>query len=150
MSTVMSEQPIVEVKPGQVLGELNAVEAKHAPSVLYAQGDLLGEGLRVSVVGSRNPSEAGIRRTRVFCKTLLGHHITVVCGLADGIDSIAHQTAIDHGGTIPRVGPRSALNTSAPAPTRSPRTLRPHDRRPPGTHQPGQCRAVSRSRDPQN
>lgn len=100
MSTSLSERPVVEVKPVDVLGELNAVEAKHAPKCLFAQGELslLNEGLRVSVVGSRKPSEAGVRRARVFCKALVGHEITIVSGLADGIDTIAHETAISNGG----------------------------------------------------
>ena len=86
--------------PERMLGPLNDVEQKNAPKELFICGDadLLREGVRVSVVGSRKPSDAGVRRARVFCKALVGHDITVVSGLAEGIDTIAHETAISAGG----------------------------------------------------
>lgn len=59
---------------------------------------LLTQGHRVSVVGSRKVSDAGIRRARVIVKELVDNGITVVSGLADGVDAIAHATAIECGG----------------------------------------------------
>ena len=120
MATVISDKPMLEVDPADALGELNPVEAKNAPKTLYAQGDLslLSEGLRVSVVGSRKPTEAGVRRARVFCKALAGHSIIVVSGLADGIDAVAHRTAIDQGGrTIAVLG--TPLDKCYPAKNRT-------------------------------
>lgn len=119
MSEATSSSSVVEFRPAEVLGELNAVEVKHAPSTLYMEGDssLLSDGLRVSVVGSRKPSEAGVRRARVFCKALVGHDITIVSGLAEGIDSIAHETAIGAGGkTIAVLG--TPLDVCYPAKNR--------------------------------
>lgn len=78
----------------------NEVEQKHLPKELFTVGDvsLLTAGKRVSVVGTRRPSEDGARRAKVVATTLVQNGITVVSGLADGIDAIAHRTAIDCGG----------------------------------------------------
>ena len=49
------------VSPQDLLGPLNEVEQKNAPKTLYASGDtgILGEGARVSIVGSRKASPEG-------------------------------------------------------------------------------------------
>lgn len=76
------------------------IEKKYAPQNLFVEGDhsLLYSGLRVSIVGSRKPSEQGIADARCLAKTLVNHGAIVVSGLAEGIDTIAHQTAIEAGG----------------------------------------------------
>lgn len=86
--------------PRTLLWALNDIEEKHIPDHLYTIGDtsLLTRQRRVSVVGTRKPSDVGIRRTKVLVKELIQHNIIVVSGLADGIDTIAHQTAIECGG----------------------------------------------------
>lgn len=83
-----------------LLRPLNDWERKHAPKTIWTEGDetLLRDGLRVSVVGSRKASPAGIARANVFCKALVKRGITVVSGLAEGIDSVAHTTAIEENG----------------------------------------------------
>lgn len=80
----------------QVLKALNDWEKKHAPQTLYAEGDLalLSRGLRVSVVGSRKPTPAGLARAESFARALAERAITVVSGLAEGIDTAAHKAAI--------------------------------------------------------
>ena len=93
--------------PEDLLGQLNDVERKNAPKLLYLAGDprLLSEGGRVSVVGSRNVSAAGIKRARALTQALVAHDIIVVSGLARGVDSVAHETAIACGGrTVAVVG----------------------------------------------
>jgi len=86
--------------PEELLGSLNDVETKNAPDRLFVAGDaeLLRSGRRVSVVGSRKVSEAGIRRTRKLVKKLVDQHIIVVSGLAAGVDAAAHTAAIQAGG----------------------------------------------------
>ena len=83
-----------------LLGTLNEVEQKNAPKTLYLSGDdtLLRQGRRVSVVGSRNASPDGLKRARILTKALVKDGITVVSGLARGIDTVAHTTAIECGG----------------------------------------------------
>lgn len=79
---------------------LSEVEKKNSPTDLFLSGDqgLLFQGRRVSVVGSRNASENGLARAKAVTKALISHNITVVSGLAKGIDTMAHQTAIEQGG----------------------------------------------------
>ena len=86
------------IRTQQILGHLSEIEAKNAPKELFLEGDksLLIEGLRVAIVGSRKASPEG--RARAFTKALVEHDITVVSGLAEGIDTVAHETAIAMGG----------------------------------------------------
>ena len=89
-----------EYNINDLMGSLNDYERKNAPEIIFIEGDeaLLSEGIRVSVVGSRKVSEEGAARTRSFVEGLVKHGIVVVSGLAEGVDAIAHQTAIDKGG----------------------------------------------------
>lgn len=86
--------------PSEILGVLNDVEAKNAPRLLYLQGNvsLLARGPRVSVVGSRKATPEGLARTTVLVRALVQHNMAVVSGLAVGIDTAAHKTAIEAGG----------------------------------------------------
>ena len=70
------------------------------PFVLFYYGDislLLNIPNNVAVVGSRNCTEYGDRMTREVVETVAKKY-TIVSGMAIGIDTIAHQTAIDAGG----------------------------------------------------
>jgi DNA processing protein len=91
---------IHEHTPTELLGVLNDVERKNAPAKLYTVGDigLLRRGPRVSVVGSRKATEEGVRRARLVTKALVNGGAVVVSGLAEGIDTVAHETAIELGG----------------------------------------------------
>lgn len=110
----------MESTPEALLGALNEVEKKNAPAHLFVAGDtrLLVEGRRVSVVGSREASPQGLERARILSKALVTHGITVVSGLAEGIDTVAHRTAIDAGGrTIAVLG--SSLESYFPPENRA-------------------------------
>ncbi|MEO2050261.1 MAG: DNA-processing protein DprA [Allomuricauda sp.] len=94
---------------------LTDAEKKHFPEKLFFGGDedLLYEKRRVSVVGSRAASKEGLQRAKIISKTLVEHDIIVVSGLAKGIDTMAHQTAIGSGGrTIAVLG--TPLNVPYP------------------------------------
>jgi DNA processing protein len=84
----------------ELLGPLSPTEEKNAPGKIYLQGDesLLRSGPRVSVIGTRNPSEVGRANARRFSEFLVQNGITVVSGLALGVDVIAHETAVQAGG----------------------------------------------------
>jgi DNA processing protein len=91
-------------------------DANYPVEVLYYRGilDLLSSR-SVSVVGSRKASEEGIKRARKVAKILVENGLTVISGLAKGIDTAAHQTAIEMGGkTIAVIG--TPLNTVYPKP----------------------------------
>lgn len=91
----------------EYFSKLTDIEKKNSPKELYFKGNfsLLSKGRRVSVVGSRNISELGIRRTKKIVKFLVNSNITVVSGLAQGVDAFAHSTAMDNNGnTIAVIG----------------------------------------------
>lgn len=86
--------------PEELLGPLNEVERKNAPQALFAAGDvsLLERGARVSVVGTRKPSKEGMAQAKVIAETLATRGVVVVSGLAEGIDTVAHEAALAVGG----------------------------------------------------
>ena len=75
-------------------------EIYNAPSVLYVAGTLKKEEdqFAIGVVGTRKVSTYGRQATEQFARELAQGHVTVVSGLAHGIDAIAHTTALDAGG----------------------------------------------------
>ena len=83
------------------------------PPVLFARGrlELLKERIRLAVVGSRNCTEYGVECARAFTRPIARAGVVIVSGLARGIDSIAHETALDAGGdTIAVLGNGIDLN----------------------------------------
>ena len=84
------------------------------PPLLYARGQLLPQDdLAVAVVGTRQPSPYGQQVARDVASALGRGGVTVVSGLARGIDGIAHQAALHCGGrTIAVLG--SGIDTIYP------------------------------------
>ncbi len=71
----------------------------NAPPVLYVKGALLPQDeWAVAVVGTRRPTDYGREAARVLAEGLARQGITVVSGLALGIDAEAHKAALDAGG----------------------------------------------------
>jgi DNA processing protein len=69
------------------------------PMVLYIKGKIAREdNVALAVVGSRKHTSYGKWATEYFVKELVKLDVTIVSGLALGIDSIAHKTALDNGG----------------------------------------------------
>ena len=74
-------------------------ETDDAPPVLYVRGTLPPADVpSVAVVGTRRPTDYGYRVTADLCSALAAHGVTVVSGLALGIDAQAHRSAVDAGG----------------------------------------------------
>lgn len=69
------------------------------PALLYVRGGLKkGDELAVSIVGSRKTSPYGRWITERVGQELARHGVTIVSGMARGIDSVAHWGAISGGG----------------------------------------------------
>lgn len=69
------------------------------PPLLFVQGDLDVLTMpALAMVGSRHPSAGGIRNAHEFAKHLVGYGLTIVSGLAVGIDAAAHEGALEGGG----------------------------------------------------
>ena len=101
----LSSVPFFSMTPEQLLGPLNDHERKHAPEFFVAGDVDLAKRPRVSIVGSRHPSEAGLKRTTRLGRELVGNGVVIVSGLAAGIDRRAHEVAIaEHGRTIAVLG----------------------------------------------
>ncbi|MEJ2038548.1 MAG: DNA-processing protein DprA [Desulfosarcinaceae bacterium] len=68
------------------------------PPVLYVYGSLAAYAPAVSVVGSRRATSYGLTTTRRLCEGLAAQGITVISGMARGIDTAAHEGALAGGG----------------------------------------------------
>lgn len=85
-----------------------------SPKVLYKKGDVLEKDkMAIAIVGSRKSTQYGQWATEKFVKELVNMDVTIVSGLALGIDSVAHKTALETGGrTIAILG--NGLDTIYP------------------------------------
>jgi DNA processing protein len=69
------------------------------PERLWIRGNILKNDSRaVAIVGSRHMSDYGARMARRFASELGREGVTIISGMAKGIDGVAHQAAIDAGG----------------------------------------------------
>lgn len=102
----MSTQLVPAADYNRIIG-MTALELSMLPARLYLEGDsaLLGATHRVAIVGSRAASQDGIRRAARLARELVKANVVVVSGLAIGIDTAAHRSAIgNEGRTIAVIG----------------------------------------------
>jgi len=64
------------------------------PPILYVRGTLTDKDINIAVVGSRRASTYGRFTTERLCRELAMNGVTVVSGMARGIDSAAHTGAL--------------------------------------------------------
>lgn len=77
---------------------LREVPQKTQPKKLYIRGTLPPpDTLTAAIVGTRKPSAYGKEATRDIVTELARHNIAIVSGMALGIDSVAHKTALELG-----------------------------------------------------
>lgn len=89
---------IVTPQSGQYPGTLKDLSTP--PPVLYMRGNgEIGEGLFFGIVGARRCTKYGKAASEYFSTELASHGVVIVSGMAMGIDSIAHRSACDAGGT---------------------------------------------------
>lgn len=76
------------------------------PPFLFYRGTLYADDVRaVAVVGTRKPTLEGISRATQIARLLAEHDVTVLSGLATGIDTAAHRACLDADGrTVAVVG----------------------------------------------
>jgi DNA processing protein len=105
-----------EHEPDEILGEIERLgitplhlrhedypsqlaETPAAPSVIYFKGEMLAaDEPAIAIVGSRDATPYGLEMTRRISYDLAKAGVTVVSGLARGIDSAAHRAALEAGG----------------------------------------------------
>nr|WP_312576136.1 DNA-processing protein DprA [Sedimentibacter sp.] len=68
-----------------------------APYILYYKGNLsYADNLSIAIVGSRKATSYGLWSAEKFARELLELGVVIISGLATGIDTIAHKTAIKY------------------------------------------------------
>ena len=88
---------VLTIQDGHYPRRLKSID--HPPPVLYVKGDLRdADEYAIAVVGTRQKTAYGKQVAAELCQFLVRNGITIVSGLARGIDSVAHQAAIDAGG----------------------------------------------------
>lgn len=69
------------------------------PLGLYVLGNIPNDDLiKVSVIGTRKPTEYGKINAYKFCKEFVENNIVIVSGMAYGLDSIANKAALENNG----------------------------------------------------
>lgn len=108
------EYPSISLK--SLLGRpLNDIEEKYAPETIYYKGvmQIPLPCARVSIIGTRQPSKEGILAAQEVSEILIENQVVIVSGLAKGIDTVSHETAMKNGGrTIAVIG--TPLNKAYP------------------------------------
>jgi DNA processing protein len=81
-------------------------EISQPPPVLYVKGNLtLADEWAIAIVGTRKLSHYGRQAAEEFAQSLAEHKITIISGLARGVDAVAHKAAIEaHGRTFAVLG----------------------------------------------
>jgi len=95
---------------------LNAL--RDPPAWLFVQGNtsILHDPAIIAVIGTRTPSESGLEAARRASSSLARAGYVILSGLAEGIDVIGHQAAIDFGApTIAILGHGTDVAMSAAA-----------------------------------
>ena len=93
-------QKIKNIKALTIIDENYPLSLKNCympPFVIFYQGDisLINEENLLSVVGSRNPSDYGVKATKKVLNDFLSEYdCIIVSGLAKGIDTLYHQIAL--------------------------------------------------------
>jgi DNA processing protein len=82
------------------------------PPIVFVRGRLTPDDAKgVAVVGARDATPAGVRRAEAVARHLVERGYTVISGLAAGIDTAAHTTALARSGrTIAVIGTGLARN----------------------------------------
>lgn len=74
--------------------------ARRPPALLMAAGQLVTDAYSVAIVGSRHASPAGVDFAVSVARGLVDRGVTVVSGLAEGIDTAAMASALEQGGRV--------------------------------------------------
>ena len=90
-------------------------EIHDPPGVLFVKGDLHPrDGLALAVVGTRHATQYGLRQAERLAASLARAGLTIISGLARGIDAAAHRGALAAGGRSLAVLASGVLNIYPP------------------------------------
>ncbi len=75
------------------------------PPLIYAYGNIYPKKNNIAFVGSRSATEYGVNLTKTLCRNMAEIGFTIVSGMARGIDTCAHEGALEvNGKTIAVLG----------------------------------------------
>lgn len=94
----LTEQGIMIITPNETDYPRVLAELADAPPLLYYRGKLQGDAEGLAIVGSRQATAYGKAVARILACDAVARGIVIVSGLARGIDTAAHQGAVDSGG----------------------------------------------------
>lgn len=89
--------------------------ARRPPALLFAAGKLAPDDYSVAIVGSREASATAMEFAAGVARGLTAHDVTVVSGLAQGVDTAAMTAALELGGRVVGVI-GTGIDRSYPAP----------------------------------
>lgn len=93
------------------------LDIHQAPPFVFYRGTVVESDIGVSIVGSRQASPSGLSVARSAARELVSMGLTVVSGLAAGIDAQAHTEALERGGrTVAVIG--TGINRMYPSENR--------------------------------
>lgn len=106
-----SVQKIYIIKIENKLYPQSLLKIEKAPKILYAKGnaEILNSNC-IAIVGSRKNTKYGEKWCKKFVQEFIKYDLTIVSGMALGIDRIAHETAIKSGGKTIAVLPSGFEN----------------------------------------
>ena len=87
-----------EIRRGDSAYPQRLMDYGSMPDRLYVRGNLPEEGPSVAIVGARKCSIYGKRQAYLFGKVLAQNGISIISGMARGIDAAAQKGALDGGG----------------------------------------------------
>ena len=115
---LLESQGIQVLTPGDTKYPRRLAGVFDRPLLLFARGTVQPRDDSVAVVGSRHCTAAGEKMTAAIARGLVDMGITVAAGLAEGIDTAAHQEALRaQGQTVAVIG--TGINKFYPAKNRS-------------------------------
>jgi DNA processing protein len=87
------------IYPGHSKWPQQLDQLPNPPIGLIVKGDIKALSQKsIAIIGTREPSESGVKNARNFASTFVRHNWHIVSGGAIGIDTAAHSAAIKAGG----------------------------------------------------
>ncbi len=95
MINLLANHPIEEIESNDEKYPQLLKEIPDAPSIIYVRGTLLPNETCFAIVGTRRASDYGKEIAFSFAQSLTQAGLTIVSGMARGIDTFAHRGALE-------------------------------------------------------